>query len=350
MNLQKNCCFILQVTTGSYFVGKGYFSEADGDQPGSLARLRKEISLMGFTPLAYVNIKGFLNLNPNQKDMEYWSKKQKLRLEQVVSFTDGSKLQIEQALVANAFSATIAKDGLIGKAINSLDESDFLCEISEKKNEVISDFVVCPSAPPGVFILAKHPEMNRIPDWGPINKLVTKTGKCYLLLKPYHLCHLEVPRMIIEALNGGPELLNNSANPTIGVAAIAKKSLKKDSFINKALGSYEFRGEAVKIEENLNHVPISFLEKVRLIRDVEPGQKITFEDVELPQTRAFEVYSQIAATSINDKILKDKERLDFYKIRTPEDVSRFGVDKVDIEPKFRKKSNIKHGKPKTSST
>ena len=32
----------LQVTTGSYFVGQGYITEADGDQPGCLARLHEE--------------------------------------------------------------------------------------------------------------------------------------------------------------------------------------------------------------------------------------------------------------------------------------------------------------------
>lgn len=67
------------VTTGSYFIKKGvYVTDADGDQPGCLARLKTEIEGMGFKPKAYVNIKGFINLNPEQKEMEYWSKQQGL--------------------------------------------------------------------------------------------------------------------------------------------------------------------------------------------------------------------------------------------------------------------------------
>src|SRR5687768_4744940 len=51
----------LHVTTGSWFARRGYITEADGDQPGCLARLKLEAEVMGFTPLGYVNIKGYLN-------------------------------------------------------------------------------------------------------------------------------------------------------------------------------------------------------------------------------------------------------------------------------------------------
>ena len=38
-----------QVTTGSFFAGRGYLTEAEGDQPGSLAALRENVLSMGFT-------------------------------------------------------------------------------------------------------------------------------------------------------------------------------------------------------------------------------------------------------------------------------------------------------------
>src|SRR5687768_5241559 len=95
----------LHVTTGSWLARRGYITEADGDQPGCEARLKLDAEVMGFTPLGYVNIKGYLNNDPCLDEMEHWAEAQHLRLDQVVSFTDGSKLQIEQALVANGLDA-----------------------------------------------------------------------------------------------------------------------------------------------------------------------------------------------------------------------------------------------------
>ena len=40
---------------------------------------------MGFFPLVYGNIKGFLNYNPTMEDMKFWSKKNGISLNQVTS-------------------------------------------------------------------------------------------------------------------------------------------------------------------------------------------------------------------------------------------------------------------------
>ncbi|HAQ25048.1 MAG TPA: NAD(P)-dependent oxidoreductase, partial [Pseudomonas sp.] len=106
----------LQVTTGSYLAGRGLLTEAEGDQPGSLAALREDALRMGFEPLVYGNMKGYLNHNPSRADMEYWSKRQGISLNQTTSFTDGTKVQIEQVVVGNGFGATISRQGLEGLA------------------------------------------------------------------------------------------------------------------------------------------------------------------------------------------------------------------------------------------
>ncbi len=61
------------VTAGSYFATQGMLTEAEGDQPGCLAALHEEAVSMGFRPLVYGNIKGFLNHTPTEEDMRYWS-------------------------------------------------------------------------------------------------------------------------------------------------------------------------------------------------------------------------------------------------------------------------------------
>ena len=101
----------LQVTTGSYLAGKGFLTEAEGDQPGSLAALHEDALQMGFQPLVYGNMKGYLNHDPSPEDMAYWANRQGISIDQTTSFTDGTKVQIEQVIVGNGLGATIMAAG-----------------------------------------------------------------------------------------------------------------------------------------------------------------------------------------------------------------------------------------------
>ncbi|MGZ8983197.1 MAG: hypothetical protein ACXW11_04505 [Methylotenera sp.] len=278
------------VTTGSYFAKKGaYVTDADGDQPGCLARLKTEIEGMGFEPSAYVNIKGFLNLNPDRKDMEFWSEQQGIRLEQVVSFTDGTKVQIEQAFVANGLGATIAPNGMFGASVESLNDLDFLIRASEEAGLPISDFVLCKGAPPGVLIVAKNKEADRLGNYivGPLR---TKEKLGYILLRPYHLCHLEALNTLRRVVKGEPVLISNSANPRFTVAAVAKRKILRGANIMRGAGGFDVRGVAVQLHNNLDVVPICLLQNTKVIKDIEPGQIVHFDDVDLAETTALEIY------------------------------------------------------------
>src|SRR5690606_28018965 len=102
------------VVSGSWLSQRGVFTEANGDQPGCLAALNKEVIQMGVKPLVYGNIKGYLNQIASLKDMFYWEREHGYSLGSVTSCTGWTKLQIEQCLVPNDLGLTIAKQGTIG--------------------------------------------------------------------------------------------------------------------------------------------------------------------------------------------------------------------------------------------
>lgn len=282
----------LQVTTGSWFARHGYITEADGDQPGCLARLLGEAQEMGFEVQALVNLKGFLNRNPTLEEMHYWAEKQSIRLEQVVSFTDGSKLEVEQALVANGLGATIAENGMIGGERDDLRDTDYLVDAARRVGQPVSDYVVSPAAPPGVMLLATHSDAAKIKDYGPLARLRTRRGDAFMLVRGYHLCHLEVLRTLRAVARGEPPLLNNGLSPTIGVSAIAKRDLKKDTRIQRAIGGFDFRGRAFTLAQAADHVPFCLLQDARLVQDVAAGEAVRFEDVELPETCALRLFRE----------------------------------------------------------
>jgi predicted homoserine dehydrogenase-like protein len=280
----------LQVTTGSYLASQGFLTEAEGDQPGSLAALHEEAIMMGFTPLVYGNMKGYLNHNPKPEDMAYWSKRQGISVDQTISFTDGTKVQIEQALVGNGLGATITRQGMDGLESSELMSSgNQLGQIADAVGQPIVDYVLPKGySAGGVFLVGRHDEEQT----QAIEYFKLGGGPYYTLLRPFHLCSLEVGKTLRRVINGGGVLLNNSTAPTLGVAAIAKVALKAGETIARGIGGYQVRGEVLLLSSNPEHVPIGMLNKAVLRHAVEPGQVITFDDVEIPQSRALDIVLQ----------------------------------------------------------
>lgn len=234
----------LQVTTGSYLAGKGFLTEAEGDQPGSLAALREDALQMGFQPMVYGNMKGYLNHDPSPEDMAYWANRQGISVDQTTSFTDGTKVQIEQVILGNGLGATITRQGMEGLASTNLDDSaSLLGMMAERAGQPIVDYVI-PSGYPagGVFLVGRHDEdQARAIEYFKLGR-----GPFYTLVRPFHLCSLEVGKTLRRVLDGGGVLLNNSTEPTLGVAAIAKRAMKPGELIDRGIGGFQFRGEAIK--------------------------------------------------------------------------------------------------------
>jgi len=276
------------VTTGSYFVDKGVVTEGDGDQPGALATLHEEAIEMGFTPLVYGNIKGFLNENPTLEDMKYWAKKAHISLPMVTSFTDGTKIQIEQTLIANGLNADIVQDGLVGLPYDDMIlGGNILASKAKNINSPISDYILSAKLPAGVFLVAEHPQKEAL------QYLKLGDGPYYVLDRTFHLCHLEIVKTIKRILAGGDILLNNSSNPKISVATIAKRDLKVGEFIEKGIGSFDVRGEAMKIADDINHIPIGLFDNITITKDIKEGDRISFDDINIPESRALEIWKEI---------------------------------------------------------
>jgi predicted homoserine dehydrogenase-like protein len=278
-----------QVVSGSWLSRRGVITEANGDQPGCLAALNQEVIQMGFKPLVYGNIKGFLNQNPSYEDMVYWSQKQGYSLSSVTSFTDGTKLQIEQCLVANGLGIDIAHQGLIGLETNNFEQGAYaLGQEALNRGTVLSDYIISRESPPGVFITATHQE-NLAAE---LKTYKMGDGPFYMLYKPMHLCFFEVPNSILNLVNRGEILIDNGLNPSISVASIAKNKLGAGTMIQKGTGSMEIRGEAIKIAQQPDHVPVGLMSQVHIKRNIEPGQIITFDDVDIPESMALEAWME----------------------------------------------------------
>jgi predicted homoserine dehydrogenase-like protein len=291
-----------QVTTGSYFVDKGYITEAEGDQPGCLAALHQDVVQMGFKPLVYGNMKGYLNHHPVPDEMQYWADRQGFSRTQTTSFTDGTKLQVEQVLIGNAVGATIARQGLIGPQCDDLNvAANELSNAAMAVGNPIVDYVLSSKLPSGVFIVATHDECEHLA----LRNYRLGSGPYFVLLRPYHLCAIEAIKTMRQTLRGERPLLQNGSKPILGVAAIAKQELEKGSAIDYATGGFMIRGEAVKLAASPNHVPIGVLQGARLRQSIEPGQMLTWDDVELVESKAVRIAESLFRPQGASKVSKD---------------------------------------------
>lgn len=282
----------LHVTTGSYLSTKGFITEAEGDQPGALASLNRKSIEVGFKPLVYGNLKGFLNLNPTDEEMRYWSGVQGISVEQVTEATDGTKIQIEQVFVANGLKAVIPKQGLYGLESSDIYEgAQKLASIAKEIGSPISDYLLCsPDAqkrfPAGVFITAEHDQAEA----DTLKYLKLGEGPYYTLLQNFHLIYMEIPVTIREVFDGKGVLLNNGSHPTASVAAKAKQEIKPGSTITRADRHFKVRGEAVRIKDIPDHVPLGLMYDVVIKRKVETGQILTFDDIEIEDSKALNAW------------------------------------------------------------
>lgn len=277
------------VTAGSFFAGRGVLTEAEGDQPGNLAALCDEAAQMGFRPLVYGNVKGFHNETPTPEDMHYWSQKQGISRSIVTSSTDGTKVQVEQALVANGLGGGIAVPGLRGLETDDLDAAAAALGAEARQlGYAISDYVLSPKLRVREFIVAEHDAVHH----AALKYLKMGEGPFYVLAQTSNFAYLEIAKTIRRVLGGGGVLLNNGATPTISVAAIAKKPLAPGCVIRQGLGSFEVRGIAVRIRENAGHVPIGLLADAVITRPVMTGQQLSFDDVELPDSLALRAWRE----------------------------------------------------------
>jgi predicted homoserine dehydrogenase-like protein len=100
-------------------------------------------------------------------------------------------------------------------------------------------------------------------------------------------------KTVDRVFRGGGVLLDNSTEPTISVSTIAKRDLKPGETIKKGIGSFDVRGIAVRIKDHKGHVPIGLMKNAVIKRPVARGAELTFDDVELPESLAVNVWKSI---------------------------------------------------------
>jgi predicted homoserine dehydrogenase-like protein len=266
-----------------------------GDQHGVIMRMIEEILVWGFRPVMAGNIKGFLNRYATASSLIEEARIRNLNPVQCTAYTDGTKLNIEMALVAAGTGMMPFCRGMEGPVAEDVTQVFEKFDFTKYDKSGVVDYILGAHPGGGVFVVGycDDPAQKFY-----LNYYKMGGGPYYLFYKPYHICHIETPwaaarlciekKPVLEPLYGQP----------VRVIAMAKRDLKKGGMIDSGIGSDDFYGliEISEIAESLRAVPIALIDPEpgrpwKMRHNVKRDAVVTFSDLEIPDSNLLSLYS-----------------------------------------------------------
>lgn len=276
-----------------------------GDQPGVLMRMIDEIALWGFDIRMAGNIKGFLDRYANLKSIAGPAAERGLNPIMCIAYTDGTKLNIEMSLVANATGLLPHCRGMEGPRAKDVSEVFSKFDFSRYSNGGVVDYVLGAEPGGGVFVVGRCDD--------PLQQSYLQyykmgNGPDYLFYRPYHLCHLETTRAIAKSCLFGRTILNPVHGKLTEVVAFAKRDLPMGTVLDRGIGSEMLYG-MIDSAENIDRehaVPVGLIDSMDgrqfvLRRNIVKDEALRMEDVDWPETELWE-YHELQETMLRGEI------------------------------------------------
>jgi predicted homoserine dehydrogenase-like protein len=262
------------------------YTGCDGDQPGVQMALIRFVRSLGVQPLVSGNIKGLQDRYRTPTTQEAFARRWGQDAHMVTSFADGTKVSVEQALVANATGMSVHRRGMLGRDhAGHVDELVDAYDVDElRRLGGAVDYVVGARPGPGVYVLGEHPDPKQR-HYLELYKL--GKGPLYSFYTPYHLCHFEVPATVARAvLLGDATIRPRDDVPTVEVVTLAKTDLARGTVLDR-LGGYHYYGECDRADTAARDrlLPVGLAEGCTVLRDIAKDEVISYDDVALPEGR-----------------------------------------------------------------
>jgi predicted homoserine dehydrogenase-like protein len=255
-------------------------TNADGDQPGVLMNLLRWVRAIGHEPVLAGNIKGLQDFYRTPETQKGFAEKTGISPLMATSFADGTKISMENAIVANATGFRVGRRGMHGPRCDHVREAVDLFPVKEMRDVGLVDFILGAEPGPGVFALGynDHPERRNY-----MRYLKMGDGPLYVFYVPYHLPHLEVHLTAARAALFHDAAVAPLGGPVCEVITLAKRDLKKGEVLD-GIGGFTCYGmiDNADVQRRDNLLPMGLSEGGRLMRDIPKDQALTYDDVVLP--------------------------------------------------------------------
>lgn len=286
------------------------YTACDGDQPATIKRMVDDILLWGFDLVLAGNIKGYLDRRINPTTIIPEADKRELDYRMCTSYTDGTKLNVEMAVLANALGLRTAVPGMLGpRAKHVLDVFELfdLDGLWRETRQPLVDYVLGAEPLGGVFVVVHTSEAFQqfTLDWYPSDM---GSGPYYLFYRPFHIGHIEAMACVAEAVLDGRSLLKPDHGYQTNVFSYARRDLRQGDVLD-GIGGYTCYGliENMVDDERQPGIPICLADQVTLRRDIQKDDKIGIHDVIFdPSEERFQLYFDALAQAGQTVPVMDK--------------------------------------------
>ncbi|MCK5735392.1 MAG: hypothetical protein KAH21_02895, partial [Spirochaetaceae bacterium] len=259
------------------------YTVASGDEPGVCKMLYEQARLMGFDVVTLGKGKNNpLNYSATPESCREEALSKDMNPKMLSSFQDGTKTMVEMCAVSNATGLLPDTPGMHGPKV----ELDALADVFKSKVDggIFSkngcvDYSTGAVAP-GVFAIVYSEDKRIRKDM----KFITKAdGPYYLHFRPYHLCDMETPQSVAEAvlLN---EVTVTAETMHSEVVCRAKRDLNPGELLG-GIGGPDWHGHIMTYTESsaAGAVPIGIGQNSKVTQAIKKGEVITRDKVALNQ-------------------------------------------------------------------
>ena len=255
------------------------YSGSDGDQPGVMKRLFEYVEGIGLDVVAAVNCKGFLDVHATPETIKPWADKQNTSLKMTTAFTDGTKMNVENASVANATGLVPDKRGMHGVQTTLAEALDDFKAVIEAPGVV--DFTLGGDFGSGVFVIGSGADPELMAPY--LQYLKMGPGPWYLFFRPWHLVHFEAPLSIAEAVLDGVPTIAPAGAAGAEVVTLAKRDLPAGTSLD-GIGGFDCYGLIDRADRARGLLPIGLAEGAELNHAVSTDTPIDLDDVTLAES------------------------------------------------------------------
>jgi predicted homoserine dehydrogenase-like protein len=252
------------------------YTISDGDQPGVMLRQIEFVAGMGFEVTAAINCKRNLDVYQNPDVSRGYANRDKTSLAMTTAFGDGTKMQIENAVVANATGLVPDRRGMHGVETTLERSCNDIMRVLTRRGVV--DYTLGGDFGGGIGVIGYADDSEMIQPYMRYSKM--GDGPDYFFFRPYHLLHFELPLTIAEVLLDGQRLGGPAVTPVAEVLAIAKRDLRPGEMLD-GIGGFTCYGHIDTVMDAEGMLPIGLTEHARLKRSVAKDEPIAMDDVEV---------------------------------------------------------------------
>jgi predicted homoserine dehydrogenase-like protein len=257
------------------------YTVASGDEPGVCKMLYEQAVLMGFEVVTLGKGKNnVIDLAATTESCAAEARSKDMNPKMLAAFKDGTKTMVEMCAVSNATGLLPDVAGMRGPKVELDDLVRLFIPSADggiMSRKGVVDYSTGAIAP-GVFAVVRSDDARIRKEM----KFITRAdGPYYLHFRPYHLCDLETPQSIAEAVLLG-EVTVTAENMNSEVACTAKRNIRAGERLG-GIGGSDWYGKILRYDEAraIKAVPIGIGVGSVALRDIKLGSIITEDDARL---------------------------------------------------------------------